>query len=120
MNLEKLWVLHKFNLDDEIDKIYLSASKSFSKNKISLKKIYILQRGKKSKILDLNPQETFMELVKNTFGINMYSKLELPVNFFQCEKIVKNVEVSILKISNSLEKIPEFVNIIEKDIGEEL
>ena len=54
----------KFNLDYEIDKIYLSASKSFSSNQIPLKKIYILQRGKKSKILDLNPQDAFMELVK--------------------------------------------------------
>ncbi len=41
----------------------------------------------------------FVELVKNTFGINMYSKLNLPDNFIQCGKIVKNLEVSILKIS---------------------
>ncbi len=94
--------LAKFKLDDEIDKIYFSASKSFSSNKIPLKKIYILQRDKKSKIIDLNPQDAFMELVKNTFGINMFSKLELPDNFFQCEKIIKNVEVSILKISDSI------------------
>ncbi len=46
-----------------------------------------------------------MELVKNTFGIHMFSKLELPNNFFQCEKIVKNVDVSILEISDSLKNI---------------
>ena len=50
----------------------------------------------------------------------MFSKLELPDNFFQCEKIVKNVEISILKISDSIENIHEVVKIIEKDIGEEL
>ena len=50
----------------------------------------------------------------------MFSKLELPTNFFSCEKIVKNVDVSILKISDSLEKIQEVVNIVEKDIEKNL
>ena len=112
--------LDKFDLDDEIDKIYLSTSKSFSTNKIPLKKIYILQRDKKSEIFNLNPQDAFMELVKNTFGINIFSKLELPDNFYQCEKIVKNVEVSILKISDSIQNMHRVVRIIEKDIGDQL
>ena len=50
----------------------------------------------------------------------MFSKLELPNNFFSCEKIVKNVDVSVLKISDSIEKIKEVVNIVEKDIGKKL
>ena len=112
--------IDKFNSDNQIDKKYLSTLKSFSSNKIPLKKIYILQRDKESKIINIKPQEAFMELVKNTFGIQMFSKLELPTNFFSCEKIVKNVDVSILKISDSLEKIQEIVNIVEKDIGKKL
>jgi len=112
--------LDKFNSDNQIDKTYLSTLKSFSSNKIPLKKIYILQRDKKSKIINIKSQEAFMELVKNTFGIYMYPKLELPTNFFSCEKIVKNIDVSILKISDSLEKIQEVVNIVEKDIEKKL
>jgi hypothetical protein len=100
-----------------IGKTYASVPTSFSNNKIPLKKIYILQRVKKSKIIDLKPQEAFIELVKNTFGIQMFSKLELPDNFFQCERIVKNVDVSILEISDSLEKIHELAKIVEDDIG---
>lgn len=62
-----------------------------------------------------------MELVKkNTFGINMFSKLEFPDNFFKCEKIIKNVELSILKISDSIQNMLGVVRIIEKDIGDEL
>ena len=110
----------KFNSDNQIDKTYLSTLKSFSNSIIPLKKIYILQRDKESKIINIKPQEAFMELVKNTFGIYMYPKLELPTNFFSCEKIVKNVDISILKISDSLEKIQEVVNIIEKDIEKKL
>jgi hypothetical protein len=112
--------IDKFNSNNQIDKTYLSTMKSFSNNKIPLKKIYILQRDKESKIINIKPQEAFMELVKNTFGIYMYPKLELPTNFFSCEKIVKNIDVSILKISDSLEKIQEVVNIVEKDIEKKL
>jgi len=112
--------IDKFNSNNQIDKTYLSTMKSFSNNKIPLKKIYILQRDKESKIINIKPQEAFMELVKNTFGIYMYPKLELPTNFFSCEKIVKNIDISILKISDSLEKIQEVVNIVEKDIEKKL
>jgi hypothetical protein len=109
----------KSNLEKDInDKTYSSVPKSFSSNKIPLKKIYIIQRSKKSKIIDLKPPEAFMELVKNTFGIHMFSKLELPDNFFQCERIVKNVDVSILEIADSIKKINDIIKIVEEDIGD--
>ena len=108
----------KFNSDNKTDKKYTSVSKSFSNNIIPLKKIYILQRGDKSKIVDLKPQKAFIELVQNTFGIYMFSKSELPNNFFQCERLVKKVDVSFLEISDSIERIHEVVKIVEGDIGD--
>lgn len=105
---------------DIIDKTYQYVPKLFSTSKFPLKKIYILQRGEMSKIINLKPQEAFIELVKNTFGIHIFSKLELPDNFFQCEKIVKNVDVSILEIPDSLQKLQEVVKIVEEDIGDGL
>jgi len=110
----------KTNLKTIIDKIYVSVPKSFSSFKILLNKIYILQRGKNFKIINLKPQEAFIELIKNTFGIQMFSKLELPDNFFQCEKIVKKVDMSILEVPNSLNDIKKVVKIVEEDIGDEL
>jgi hypothetical protein len=101
-------------------KTYASVPKFFSNNKIHLKKIYILHCNKESKIIDLKPKEAFMELVKNTFGIHMFSKLELPDNFFQCERLVKNVEVSVLEIPDCLEKIHEVIRIVEEDMEDEL
>jgi len=111
----------KVNLKLNImDKTYASVSKCFSSNKIPLKKIYILQRNNGSKIINLKPQYAFMELVKNTFGIHMFSSLELPDNFFQCERIVKRVDVTILEIPDSLQKIHEVLKLVEEDIGDEL
>jgi len=108
--------IDKFNLDKQVDKTYFSVPKSFSGNIVPLKKIYILQRGEESKIIDLAPQKIFMELVKNTFGIYMFSKSELPDNFFQCERLVKDVDVSILEIPDSIERLPEVVKIVKEDI----
>jgi hypothetical protein len=107
----------KYNLDKNIiDKTYASVPTSFSNHILPLKKIYILQRGNKIKITNLKPSEAFMELVKNTFGIYMFPKLELPDNFYQCERIVKNVDVSILEIPDSLEILQEVVKTVEEDI----
>ena len=111
----------KTNLEkDVIDKRYESVLKSFSSDKLPLKKIYILQRDKKFKIIDLKPQQAFMELVKNTFGIEMFSKSELPNNFFHCERLVKKIDLSILKIPNSLKEVQAVVKIVEKDLGDKL
>jgi len=114
-------IFDKYNFEKNImDKTYASVPKFFSSYKTPLKKIYILQRTKESKITKLKPQESFIELVKNTFGIDMFSKLELPDNFFQCERLVKNVEVSILEIPDELTKIHEVIKIVEKDMVDEL
>jgi hypothetical protein len=105
----------KFNSDNKTDKKYASVPKSFSRDIIPLKKVYILQRSEKSRIIHLNPQKAFMELIKNTFGIYMFSKSELPDNFFQCERLLKQVDVSILEIPDTIERIPEIVRIVQED-----
>lgn len=99
-----------------IDKTYQSVPNLFSKNKLILKKIYILQRGEESKIINISPSEAFMALVKNTFGIHMFSKSEIPYNFFQCERLLKEVEVSVLEVTNSLENIRDIVKLVEIDM----
>lgn len=105
------------NLEIEYsDKKYVSAKKSFSNRKLPLKNIYILDRKEQIMINKLNFQEAFMELVKNTFGIYMFSKSELNDNFFQCENIVKTVDISKLEIPNSIDRIPDIIKRVEEDI----
>ena len=87
-----------------LNKTYVSFPKSFSNEQIPLKKIYIIKRGHNFKITNLKTQEAFIELVRNTFGIELFSKSELPNNFFQCKKIVNNVNISILEIPESLKR----------------
>lgn len=98
-----------------LTKTYAELPASFSNFKLPLKKIYILRRGEKSMVKPLKPQEAFMELVKNTFGIDMFSRSELPDNFFKCEKLLKNVDVAVLEVP-SLEKMQEVVGVVEEDL----
>jgi hypothetical protein len=110
------------SLDDHLEmefleKQYVSTKNRFSNSKIPLNKIYILNRKEKLNITILNPQESFIELVKNTFGIYTFSKSELAEHFFQCEKIVKTVKISKLEIPDCIEKVPETIQRINKDIS---
>ena len=112
---------NKTNLKKDInDKTSSSVPRSYSSNKIPLKKIYILQRGTESKIIDLKPQKSFIELVKNTFGIHMFSNSELLNNFFHSERLLKSIDVSILEVPNSLKDIQKVIKIIEEEIGDGL
>ncbi len=106
-----------FKSNDKNDKTYISVPNFFSNHIIPLKKIYFLKRGDELKITDLPPQKAFIELIKNTFGIYMLSRSELPDNFFQCEQLVKKVNIATLKIPDSIGRISEVVKIIKEDIN---
>lgn len=105
------------NRMNTVDKSYVNVDENFKNQKLELKKIYLLKRGDNLKISSLTPQTAFIELIKNTFGIYMFSKSELPNNFFKCEQLIKDVEVKILEIYSSLENISQIVKIVEEDMG---
>ena len=82
--------LKESNSNNEIiDKTYINVSKSFSTNKIPLRKIYMLQRGKELKIVDLKPLDSFIELIKNTFGIDRFSNTRSTEKFLPMSKYSK-------------------------------
>lgn len=113
MGFKKLNIKH----NSIIDKTYMDAPNLFLVNKFPLIKIYILQRNNQFNIVPLNNQEKFIELVRNTFGIEMFSKSELPNNFFQCAKLAKILNLSILKLPNSIQSLQDVLKIIECDSG---
>lgn len=110
--------IDKLNREQNI-KTYTPVSNTFLTNPLPLKKIYILKRSDKTRIVELKPQESFLELVKNTFGIEMFSKAELINNFITSKKILNYVDVSLLEVNNSLKDLQNVVEIIEKDVKDE-
>ena len=89
----------------------------FQTSKIPLKQIYMLKRGKKLKITDLNPQKSLMELIKNTFGINRFKKSDFKLNLGQCAKILEYANLSLLEVPDSLEEMYEIVDFVKEDIN---
>lgn len=107
-----------YDYEPLLDKNYFEFRKSFSNSKIPLKKIYFIQRDDNTKleIVKLNPQEAFIELIQNTFGLDMFSKFELSNNFLQCENIVKTTEISFLNIKDDLNCVYEIVDLVKDDL----
>jgi hypothetical protein len=102
--------------DHEIDKIHVPVSLNFSLDKISLKKLYMLKRGENLKVSKFKPQEALMKLVENTFGISRFKKSDFVHNLNQCASLLNHVDISLLEVPDSLEKLDEVVEFVKKDI----
>jgi hypothetical protein len=102
--------------DHEIDKLHVSVNNNFSLDKIPLKKLYMLKRGEKLKISNFKPQDSLMKLVENTFGISRFKKDDFVHNLNQCASLLDHVNVSLLEVPDSLEKLQNVVELIKEDI----
>lgn len=97
-------------------KRYFSVPRNYVAKKLPLKKIYFIERNECSKIYDITGQNAFVELIKNTFGINMFKNTELAINFLQCNKIFRTVNLSKFILSDNLNDLDKLVKLVEEDI----
>ena len=80
------------------EKYSYSANANFSYEQLPLKKMYIVEKGKKSGLSQLTPKESLMKLIKNSYCYRIFSKNEIAQNLIDCSKIVNNVSIKHLKI----------------------
>lgn len=78
--------------------------------------IYVLKRSNKNKIIELKTQNSLIELLKNSYCFNIFHNTEKLINFNQCSDLVRNIPIKCLNIENSLEKLDDIVELVEKDI----
>lgn len=88
---------------------------NFSTNQLPLKRVYIIEKDEKINITALRPQESLIELIKNSYCANIFQSLEQSTNLVQYANITKNASVKRLNTGNSIKKLPELIKIIEKD-----
>lgn len=121
----KLWpeTIKIFNNDlDAFPRIHSESEKrsyfvpEFSEDNLPLKRIYIIEKDNKMKVSDLAPQESLMELIRNSYCANIFQDFEQSTNLVKYANVVKNVPVKHLSTGNSLEKLHELVKVIEDDI----
>ncbi len=88
----------------------------FCNQVVSLKHIYVIENKDKTYLEELKPQEALIELIRNSYCANIFQNSDQATNLEAYGKIVKNVSIKQLNIERSLDKIPEMVNLIEKDV----
>lgn len=121
----KLWpeTIELFHDDLEIfPRIHSESEKrscfthEFSANNLPLKRIYIIEKDEKMSVEYLRPQESLIELIRNSYCANIFQDSEQSINLVQYADIANKVPVKRLNTGNSLERLIELVKIIEKDI----
>lgn len=90
--------------------------KNFFNRTLPLKHIYIIENNEKTVLEPLSKQESLIELIRNSYCANIFQNSDQASNLGDYAKIVKNVSVKQLNIERDLDKVPEMVRIIEKDV----
>ncbi|MCE7698049.1 MAG: hypothetical protein K8E24_004165 [Methanobacterium paludis] len=100
----------------EVQKYSYTADTHFKTESLPLKIIYILEKSEKNEINYLNFQNSLINLLKQSYNINLFDTNEKSQNFFQCVNLVKNVPVKRLKRCQSLKTLIDLAHIIEEDV----
>ena len=89
----------------------------FSLDPLPLKRIYILEKGETIEIQHLSPQESFIELMRNSYAVkSLISGLHLANHFSQCTKVAKDVPICRLLRPFDLKYLNDFAHVVVEDI----
>ena len=101
-----------------VGKIFCDASRGFSPGSVKLKRIYILEKGKKTRISVFKSQENLINLIRHSLVIKVLdSKTDHSKNLIQCAKLINNIDIRCLEISHSFKNLHNMVEIIEEDLS---
>jgi hypothetical protein len=97
------------------------AAHKFSLSPLPIKKIYVLEEGNALEILPLRSQETFMELVRHTYGSDYSLQTAIGVgsapHFYRCVSIANSITVCALRRPKCLSQLPYLAWLIEEELA---
>jgi len=106
----------------QVDKRSHRINDRFAQTKSPLKQIYVLQHGTDIRIQRLNPQQTILHLIANSymsrFGNQMLQGAEAANHLRQCIALAKQIPICALQRPRSLELLPRITQLIETDLVE--
>lgn len=122
----KLWPESLETLNNELESFPIhseSRKRSYRVNNffdhiLPLKQIYIIENSEKTFLESISKQEALIELLRNSYCANIFQNSEQATNLGEYAKIVKNVDIKQLNIKKDLDKIPQMVNLVEKDVND--
>lgn len=100
-------------IHSESDKRYLNVCYDSENMQLSLKRIYVLSRDDTINIRKLGPQESLVELLRNSYCANIFQNKDKVSNLNKYANIIEKVPIYQLNIPKNLDKIDELVKILE-------
>ena len=90
----------------------------FPQGPLPLRRIYVLATGEDNKIEFLQPQEAFVELVRNSRAVSLLKDLDSRnAHLHHCSRLVATVPICLLKRRPVLTDLPEVVRLVEEDLA---
>lgn len=106
-------------LNPQTSKLAHRLTSGFLRQPLPLKRIYILAFGDRPKILPLQPQASFVELVRHSRAVKLLSNPKfVSSHFHQCQNLVSNISLCRLQRQRSLAALPEIIKLIEEDLSD--
>ena len=101
-----------------VQKRGLRARQGFAPEALPLGCIYVLDVGSVPEITPLSSQEALVEIIRNTYGRQLFQAVRRSSHFRQCADVVNRVPVRRLRRPPSLEALAEVARLVEEDLAE--
>lgn len=112
-NLDSLPLLHH-----QSPKLAHQLSDGFLQTPLPLKHLYVLEMGTHPEIVPLNPQDSFVELVRNSRAVTLLNAPEFSKDHLhQCSRLFQEVPISALKRQRDLAALPDVVKLVTDAIA---
>ena len=100
-----------------IGKVFCDASREFSPEKLMLKRVYLIERGDRTRIFTLDSQKNLMNLIcHSVYNLIFPSNKNQANNLNQCSNLIKNVQIRRLEVIHSFNNISGLIELIEDDL----
>lgn len=102
-----------------VGKVFCDASYQFSPEPVTLKRIYVIEKGDKAEASFLKSHENLIDLIRHSVANRIFQHTTQRENLIQCAQLVNNVTVRRLEIAHSFDRISELVQVIEDDFNQD-
>ncbi len=104
-----------FNEQHGLLKNFYNAQYRFSEKPLSLKSIYIVEKSIDTILKRLKPQRALIELIGNSFCIQMSDNSKKFSHFNNCSYLARNLPIYTLKMRKSFDSIPVVHSLLLKE-----
>lgn len=93
--------------------------REFSADPLPLRRVYVLGSGDALGIEHLQPQEALLELIRHTYGRELFQAVGTRSHFLKCAGVVGSVAVRLIERPYSLALLDDIARLVEEDLLDE-